>query len=290
MRAQRKLVSFIGLGSLTAAPLLYSYIRMHPKVCVAPNDTEFFSNTESYSKGIIWYEDNFSKCAPGSICGELSLNYLNSVPAVSLITRTYPDAKLVAVIENPIMSVKIAYIEARYSKLVSDRVSLAMFLKQNPEVLTRAKYGRQLAEYFSYYAPTDLMVIVASDLKENTLSTLSKVYDHIGVDKDFIPLVLKYLVPPDEDELKRRPGIIKRIYRAIKKIIKASYHFIAIKIHPPQASVDAASVVAERLVLSQELDEYLKNYYRSDVDMLSHLLHRNLSIEWGFDNSKDSDN
>ncbi len=283
MHAQRKLVSFIGLGSYSAAPLLYSYVRMHPKVCIPSNDSEFFSNTKVYSQGIIWYENQFAECPDGSVCGELSYNYLNSVPAVSLITRTYPDAKLIAVVENPLLSVRVAYIEARHSKLVSNKVSLAMFLKQNPEVLARAKYGKQLAEYFSYYAPTDLMVVVNDDLKDNTLSVIAGVYNHIGVDKSFIPTVLKSLVPLTEEEIKYRPGIIKRTYRLIKKLVRSIFHFIFIRIHPQQISVDAASVVAGKLTLSTELEGFLKNYYREDVKMLSHLLHRNLSVEWGFE-------
>jgi hypothetical protein len=289
MHAQRKLVSFIGLGSQSAAPLLYSYLRMHPNTYIHQTDTEFFSNTKVYSQGIIWYESQFSKSPVGSLCGELSYNYLNSVQSVSLITKTYPDAKLVAVVENPLLSVRTAYVEARYARVISPKVSLAMFIKQNPEVLMRAKYGRQLAEYFSFYSPNDLLVVLAEDIKNDTLATLARVYDHIGADKSFIPTVLKHLIPPDEEELKFRPGIIKRTYRGIKKLIKASFHFVAIRIHPAQISVEAASVVAAQLPMSAELEKYLKDYYRQDIEMLSHLLHRSLSVEWGIEGGSEED-
>ncbi len=282
MHAQRKLVSFIGLGSLSSAPLLYSYIKMHPKVCALAEDTEFFSNTKVYSQGIIWYESQFAKCALGTVCGELSYNYLKSAPSVALITGTYPGAKLLAVVENPLLSVRIAYVEARYNRTIGADVSLAMFLKQNPEVLSGVKYGRQLAEYFSYYSPNDLLVVVASDVKDETLKTLAQVYDHLGVDKNFIPLVLQHLIPIDEDEIKHRPGIIKRSYRFIKKTIKNSYRHLVKIIHPPKLPVETASVVAEKLSLSPELKAYLHNYYQKDVAMLSHLLHRDLLVEWGF--------
>ncbi len=283
MRAQRKLVSFIGLGSHNAAALLYSYIKLHPKVCLPEKALEFFSDTKVYSQGIIWYENQFKNYVADTVCGDLASSYLSSQAAVSLIPRTYPSAKLLAVIENPLLSVRTAYVEARHARLISPQVSLAMFLKQNPEVLARARYGRQLGEYFSFYSPNDLLVIVNSELKADTLATLARVYEHIGVDKSFVPLILRHLIPDEEGESVKRPGIIKRIFRGIKMLIKNSFLFIAKKMNPPAQSVEAASITASKLNLSPELKAYLLNYYRQDVFMLSHLLHRNLNVEWGFE-------
>lgn len=283
MHAQRKLVSFIGLGSASAAPLLYSYIKMHPEVCLPEKETEFFSSTKAYRRGINWYESLFTKNATDFTCGELANNYLPNVQTPSLIARTYPSAKLLAVVENPLVSVRVAYVEARRARTVSPRISLEMFLKQNPDVLLGARYGRQLSHYFSYYSLNDLLVVVASDVRENTLEVIAQVYEHIGVDVSYVPLSLKHLIPEEEGDPKKRPGLIKRFFRAIKKLVINFFHALYKKIHPPEVLIETASIVARKIPLSPELETYLKDYYRHDVALLSTLMHRSLSSEWGMD-------
>jgi hypothetical protein len=281
-KPQRRLVSFIGIGSASAAPLLYSYIKCHPGVCTTSIDTEFFLKTEVFKKGIDWYESFFAKRSAGMVCGELAGNYIQSAQAASLIVRTYPNAHLVAVIENPLVSIRVAYVEARRARTISSETSLAMFLKQNPDVLFNARYGRQLAQYFSYYAPIDLLVVTAGDVRDDALRVIKETYKHIGVDEEFIPLPLMHLVPVEEDE-KRKPGIIKRSYRFLKKNIKDFFSNIANRLYPPEVPLETASIVARKIPLSPELEAYLKDYYRQDVALLSRLLHRSLSSEWGFD-------
>jgi hypothetical protein len=280
MKAQRKLVSFIGLGSSSASPLLYSYIKAHPKVCVPKEETHFFSDTKVFKQGVDWYESNFMECGEGFVFGELASNYLKNSQSISLIARTYPEAKLIVVIENPLVAVRVAYVEARRAKQVSPQVSLAMFLKQNPEVLTEARFGRQLAQYFSFYSPKDMIVVTAADVRNETLATLANIYEHIGVDKSFIPVNLLHLVPPDEDLVKIKPGIIKRTFRAIKALIVDAYKAIINKINPPKVVIETASVVARKVPLSPELEAYLINFYAADVALLSNLLHRDMAEEW----------
>lgn len=282
MRAQRKLISFIGIGTASAAPLFYSYLRLHPALCIMENDTQFFSDTKVYKQGIDWYEKQLGKCIPGMLNGELSYSYLDSVAALGLISTIYPSAKLLCVVENPLVSVRVAYVEARRASKVGERFSLAQFLKLHPEVLRSAKSGKQLSEYFSFYSPNDLLVVTASDVRDDTLRTLKKAYEHLEIDKNFVPKLLTHLIPPDEDVVVRRPGIIKRTYRATKKLIFSTYNIIHKRLFPPDIPIETASVVARQLPLSPELEAFLKDYYRRDVAILSHLLHRDLSVEWGF--------
>jgi hypothetical protein len=279
---QRRLVSFIGIGGAGASSLLYSYIKSHPGVCVPEAETNYFRSVEAYKKGIDWYESFYAKRGSGLVCGELASSYIESAEAAALIVRTYPNAHLLAVVEDPLVSVRVAYVEARRSRVVDRETSLAMFLKQNPDVLARARYGRQLAQYFSYYAPIDLLVVTASDVRDDALRVIKETYQHIGVDESFVPLPLVYLVPL-EDDPKMKPGLIKRTYRFIKKFIKSIFSRIINKLHPKKVPLETASVVAESIPLSPELEAYLKDYYRQDVALLSRLLHRSLTSEWGFD-------
>lgn len=280
MHAQRNKISFIGLGSKSAAPLLYSYLRAHPQICTANKSINFFSDTKKFAEGVSWYEMSFPECEEGSVTGELSETYLQSTQAASLIARTYSTARLFAVIENPLVSVRVAYIDALRSKLISSKISLPLFLKQYPEVLRNACYGRQLVQYFSFYSINDLMVIAASDVRNEPLGVLKNLYKHIGVDDKFVPIPLLHLVPPEEIDPKKRPGIIRRTIKKIFGLFKGFYVFIVRRFKTPVIATETIAIAARRMPLDPELEKYLKSYYREDVDVLSKLLHRNFNIEW----------
>lgn len=282
MHAQHKLINFFGLGSRSAVPFLYTYLAEHPNITLSNLETKFFSDTKEFAKGVAWYEGHFTKSSESNICGELAYDYLESAEAALLIARTYPSARLLAVIENPLVSVRVEYIEARRASKISSAVSLSEFLKDNPEVMLKARYGRQLLHYFGLYAPNDFLVLLASDISSDTLASLARAYEHIGLDNSFVPIGLKHLIPEEEEDIKRRPGIIKRTYRLVKKNIKRFFSYVNYVLNPPKAMVELASVVALKVPLSLELEQFLKDYYREDVKQLSALLHRNLSLEWGF--------
>lgn len=281
MHVRNTAVSFIGLGSHTAAPLLYSYIAEHPQVCLPLKATSFFSSAKVYAEGVNWYESQFGPCPPGNVRGELSHTYLMNSQAASLIAKTYPNAKLLAVIDDPLMSVRVEYVEAITAHRIAPAVSLAEFLKKNPEVLLRARYGRQLVHYFSFYAPTDLLVLLAADVRADELKSVHTTYEHLGLDTSFVPLTLRHLVVVEEDE-KKKPGRIKRAYRFLKGVVKTRYHALMVKLKPKKIKTETAAELARRVPLSPELEVFLKDYFREDVAKLSSLLHRNLSVEWGF--------
>ncbi len=280
MSLQRKLISFIGLGAGNTASFLYSYISFHPEVCVLKQQTNFFNDINVYKQGITWYENNFSNCAEGKKYGELTSTYLESAQASALIARAYSTAKLLAVIDNPIIKVKVAYVEAIQSKKISPDISLSVFVKQNPEVLTRYRFGRQLTQYFTYYSHNDLLVILGSEVDEDPLKVISRVYEHLEIDKTFVPLILRHLVPIEEEDPRHRPGMIKKMFRFIYRSPKKVYNFILKKIKPIKILPDTSLMIANKIQLSPELETYLKDYYRPDIKVLSSLLHRDLNNEW----------
>jgi hypothetical protein len=276
----RKNIKFFGLGSAAAAPLLYSYIATHPGLSVPETETGFFSDTDIYKLGTAWYESQFDAPVEGVIHGELSLGYLKSAVSAGLIARTYPSAKLLAVIENPLVSVRVEYVKARRSGPLRSNVTLAQFLKQYPEVLEQARYGRQLLSYFNYYSPNDLLILTAAEVRENPLAVIKQVYEHLGLDAKFVPAALRHLVIAEEDPVKHKPGIIKRSFGFLKKLVVGVFSSLKGRYKTPEVAVETASNVARSLPLSPELEQYLKNFYRQDVATLSDLVKRSLSAEW----------
>jgi hypothetical protein len=286
LKPKRDKVSFIGIGASLAPALLYSYIKAHPQVITPTEETDFFSNTKIYAEGIIWYESQFPKKNGGTVCGELSFTYMQGAQSASLIAKTLPNAKLIAVVEDPLLAVRVAYVEARKNKIIGANVSVAQFLKQNPDILNTACHGKQLTHYFTYYAPIDLLVLVAEEIRQDPLKAIKQVYEHIGVDSNFVPLQLVHLVPEEEPDLKKKPGIIKRNYRKLKLKITRFKRTLALRINPTTVPAEQAFAVAKRIPLAPDLKEFLLSYYSEDVATLSRLMHRSMTHEWGFDDKK----
>lgn len=282
MHAQNKSVNFICLGARFATTLLYTYIKEHPQASVCSEETNFFSDSKQFAKGVSWYESHFSVGKLKTIKGDLGLDYLASAQAASLIARTYPSARLLAVIDNPLLAVRVEYVEAKRAGRLNHAISFESFLKQNPEVLLRACYGRQLVHYFSFYSGNDFLVLLASDVRGELLKNLSNAYGHLGLDDSFVPTQLKHLIPEEEEDTKRKPGIIKRTIKGIRKQIKRFYRYVIYVFNPPEILEETSVVVAAKIALSPEMEKYLKDYYLEDVRQLSALLHRDLIVEWGF--------
>ncbi len=280
MQAQRNLVSFIGLGSRTATVLLYTYIREHPATCTPKEQINFFTDAALYAKGVDWYESLYVVKKKQVVCGDLSYNYLHSGQAAQLIARTYPNAKLLAVIDDPLLCVRMEYVQARQDGVLSKNITFEQFIKQTPEVLLRSKFGRLLVPYFSYYSTRDLLILLACEVETNPLSIIKNTYEHCGLETSFVPLSLRHLVIEEEDDTKKRPGIIKRMYKHIKRLIKFIYTKITQVIFPPNVPKETILERAKRVELSPEMEKYLKDYYREDVQILSSLLHRDFNVEW----------
>lgn len=276
MPIRNTFVSFFGLGSHSAAPLLYTYIKEHPNIVLPTTQTDFFADAKIFARGVAWYESNF-KLKSGGVVGELADRYLMTAQTAGLIARTYPDAKLLAVIENPLVSLKVEYIEAIRRGDITRQTPLFEFLKRYPDTLLKARYGRQLEHYFTYYSPKDLLVVLASEVRHNPLPTLKLVFEHLGLDAKYVPLSLRHLVVEEVDD-KKKPGLIKRFLRFVKAQLRKLYK----RIKPPVVAVETATERARKMVLSEALEQKLKDYYRADVVLLSNLLHRNLTVEWGF--------
>ncbi len=281
MNARNTFISFIGLGSRTSVPALYQYLKLHPALILPDEPTNFFRDANVYAKGIAWYQSQFSEAREG-VRAELALDYLSQAQSAGLIARTYPSAKLLAVIDNPLLSVRIEYVTAIQSKAISRQVSLAQFLKEHPEILLRARYGRQLVNYFSLYSHNDLLVLVAKDLQDDPLKSLYKVYNHLGLDSSFVPVALRHLVVVEEDE-KKRPGLIKRSLIGLRHGIKAVINRIKLKVVTIKKVELTVVEIAKQVSMSAELRQFLVDYYRDDVKQLSSLLHRDFIVEWGFD-------
>jgi hypothetical protein len=102
--AIRPLPDFLILGAQKAGTTaLYAYLREHPQI-TGPSWKEVSFFDRHYSRGEAWYRGNFPNTlrARGGIVGEASPSYLFHPLAPERVAAMVPDAKLVALVRNPV--------------------------------------------------------------------------------------------------------------------------------------------------------------------------------------------
>ncbi len=262
---------FIAIGAPhSGLGLLMKLIAAHPgSVSMIPS-LSYFNTSTFDKKDINWYESQFLHMDAGRVTGECTPLYLSSKEAPVRIARYFPDTKLIAVVRNPIDRAVAHYEQARQSpkKRYS---SCAPFLNDHPEAQTLGFYGQQLKEYFGYYSPLQIHVIVYEEMVADPLRTLRDLYVFLGLAPDFVPRVLRPLLPP-EAEPKRR-SLIYRLKNLVKRLMKRLFQKPAQPLFPPPCDPSEC--------FSRPDLKALKAMYAPDAALLSTLLHRNMGVYWG---------
>src|SRR6266480_7948081 len=100
----RPLPDFLILGAQKAGTTaLYAYLRQHPEI-TGPSWKEVSFFDRHYARGEAWYRGNFpnSLRARGKLVGEASPSYLFHPLAPERVAGLVPEAKLIALVRNPV--------------------------------------------------------------------------------------------------------------------------------------------------------------------------------------------
>jgi Sulfotransferase domain len=102
--AIRPLPDFLIIGAQKAGTTaLYAYLREHPQI-TGPSWKEVSFFDRHYGRGEAWYRGNFPNTlrARGGLVGEASPSYLFHPLAPERVAALVPEAKLVALVRNPV--------------------------------------------------------------------------------------------------------------------------------------------------------------------------------------------
>lgn len=140
----------------------------------------------------------FADALPNQIVGIKRPSYLALPDCARRIRELVPDAKLIAVLRNPVDRAIAAYyhyvlngfvpcvpIEEGMPKLLAGR-----WQARHPrswEILEFGFYGRQLRLYRELFGPERILVLYYSEMQRNALDTVRRCYRFLGVDDDLVP-------------------------------------------------------------------------------------------------------
>jgi hypothetical protein len=271
------MIDFIGLGAQkSGTSWVYACLYDHPEVCAPIKEIHFFSRPR-FSKGREWYEGHFAGCA-GKITGEFSTSYLYSKEAPERIKELYPEAKLIAILRNPVDRAVSQYKNSLKGGHIQSDVSFESYKKDDESVVGQGKYFEQLEAYYRFFSKEQILVLIYEDIQRDPQAFISHVYRHIGVDENFVPSMLH-----TEINVARMPKVIfiERVMHHISEFLRrvGLDHVVhAIRKSGLPDLVRSGNTKEERPLNVNR--EALTNEFKDDVRKLSDLLGRDLKTEW----------
>ena len=191
---------------------LYEYLKQHPQIYMSPlKEPRFFAfagekpnysgpgDQELYSdvvSDLENYQALFKGASEETAVGEASVVYLYLSRAPERIHHYIPDAKLIAVLRNPIERAYSAFLH-----LTRDRKEpfgdFARALQAEDERIRNnwgpiwhykqvGFYYAQLKRYFDRFEPEQIRVYLHEELRDDPRRVLKDIHEFLGVDTTFV--------------------------------------------------------------------------------------------------------
>jgi hypothetical protein len=194
-----RLPNFLIIGAMRSGTTsLTRYLRSNPQVFMAqPKELHFFDF--EYARGADWYRGCFEGAGDVRAVGEATPNYLYLSEAMPRLAALVPDARLVAILRNP---VDRAYSHYWHNRSVGrEELSFEEALEAEPERIRsddphpraywsytdRGRYVHQLRRIEGLHPRESLQVLLFDDLVDAPEETYRSMCRFIGADPDHRP-------------------------------------------------------------------------------------------------------
>lgn len=273
---------------------LYRYLAQHPDVFMSGfKEPHFFvwdgreydiqgPGVERVGRRMITdlgsYLNLFSDVTHERIRGEASTGYLHTPGVADRIKNYVPDAKLIAILRNPIDRAYSAFLHAQREGLepIED---FERALQEDPIrardrwigltlYATVGMYAEQLERYMTVFPCEQLRVYLFDDLVREPVRLSQDAFRFLGIDDTF---------EPDVTERANRGRAIRSVrLRSLATTVRATPLGRWLPSRPARAFLRIMNEAPiERL--SPDIRRKLSEVFESDVGRLSQLLHRDLS-------------
>ncbi|NNF02596.1 MAG: sulfotransferase [Bacteroidia bacterium] len=237
----------------------------------------YFRDWETYRK---LYESVSSE----KIIGECSTSYLWSKTAAQEIFKTTPNAKILAILRNPVDRAYSHYLMEK--RLFAKTDSFEADLRKDKELGDRTwevfpmyyelgNYYSQLKRYYDIFPAENIKVIIYDDFKEDREGTLLDIYGFLGVRPDENVDLSKEYNRGSVPRNKIAGWALKN--SGLKKTLQKSLNYETKELIKRIIYSDT-----DKEIMPTEIQDALYNYYRPEIDNLQKLIDRDLSY-WSQD-------
>lgn len=253
---------------------LFRHLEGHPQVWVPPGkEIHYFDHPAATRPDLDWYRAQFAAAPPGLAVGDLTPNYLVRPWAAAEIAEVVPDARLVAILRNPVDRAHSHFqmqeakfpVCARFEDIVAAELAGQRIEWPHSAYIDEGRYAVQLERYLEHFEPEQLLVLLFEDLQRDPAATMKTLCVHLGVDSNFAP-----------------PNLGQR-FNQTRPVRSPRLRRVMLRLHLWRTAPSIARLL-DRLnerstyrPMSPELREELLELYTPDNARLADLLGRDLS-------------
>jgi len=156
-------------------------VMTHPDFFVHRDGLSFHDYDAQFDEYLAWYRSMFAGAQPGQLIGEDTTTYLSSPDAPTRIASLLPDAKLIAILRDPVDRTYSQYLHniraGRHS------VSFERTLRTNPgSLMAYGFYAEQLERYRGFLNANQMLALFFEDLAADPTRELRRVCDFLGLE------------------------------------------------------------------------------------------------------------
>jgi len=284
--------NFLIIGAMkSGTTALYYYLEQHPEIYMSPvKEPNFFSSQEQENAAdtvtdIGAYQHLFRGASGEKAIGEASHSYLYEPRAAAEIRRYIPEARLIAILRNPINRAYSHFLHMVRSgaEPVDD---FAQALREEKvgirrertfqDYIGRGLYYEQLERYFGIFPREQVRVYLYEDLSDAPVRTVQDAFRFLEVDDSFVPDVSLRRNVSGQPKYRTLDGLLRRqsrIKHAAKIYLPARLRW--------RLSRAFDDLKTRNLVgpppLQSEVRRQLIGVYREDILKVQDLIHRDLS-------------
>ena len=179
---------------------LYAWLRDHPAVTgPAWKEVNYFDRR--YAKGPRWYRGNFPRARGATVVLEATPGYLFHPQAPERVRELLPDARLVALLREPVGRAYSHYqhevalgreplsfedavarenerMEGELERMLADPAYFS-YAWWNYTYLSRGLYAEQLERWLAAFPEEQLLVLATEDLAQRPAETYVRVLEHV---------------------------------------------------------------------------------------------------------------
>jgi hypothetical protein len=195
---------------------LYQHLRQHPQIFLSSaKEANYFAfegepldyrgpGADFVNNSVpTWdtYLQLFADAPSDAVIGDISPLYLYAPKSAERIRARLPDAKLVAILRNPVEQAFSHYQYAR-ARMIEPLDSFDAALDAEPDRLRDhwqplfqysefPRYAEQIRRYLAHFAPEQLKIFLYEDYRADTQQVLRQIFEFVGVDASFVPTLQK---------------------------------------------------------------------------------------------------
>ncbi|HEX2699644.1 MAG TPA: sulfotransferase [Acidimicrobiales bacterium] len=292
-------LDFVIIGAQRAGSThLNASLHTHPEVFLCPDEVPYFEERFFSTTPPSVLRSVFAEAAPGQRLGIQRPEYLAAPGCARRIQAVAPDARILAVLREPVsraVSAYFWYVQFGLLPLAPLDVGMARLLDgwadpaypRAADILEYGLYGTHLRSYLEVFGPRRVLVLRQEDLR--VAATFGRVYQFLGVAADHPVPTLGRTTNAGVYDRRRL-----RVLRARRRFVwswdsETTYSYRPRRLRRPFSFVPNAAVVGfDRMVLARllgnrqpsvppDLEARLCAFYADDLRLAESLLDLDLS-------------